>query len=156
MQRFILEVVIFTVISMICFSVFGQPVQDWQDEEHIWNEDKGEWEIHTKDSALRMEKDKREGIKSSYTEEWARYLPKSVRSGKRWATEKEIERAQEKLWIKEMMTVRAMKKAEDRRQLIKYRKATGWYGARRSGSHARGLSWPMQMHVRAVGNHLGY
>jgi len=146
MRRFILGVIIFTLMSMFCFSVFGK---DWRDEEHIWNEEKGRFEVHNKAHGRIVEEKRREVKFQPPTEEWARYLPSSVRYGKREATEREIERAQEKLWIKEMITVRAMKKAEDRRQLIQYRKASGWYAARRAGNHDVG--WSMRMHVRAAG-----
>jgi len=45
MRRFILEVFIFTMISMLCFSVFGQ---NWQDEDHVWDEEKQEWVVKNK------------------------------------------------------------------------------------------------------------
>ena len=154
MRTFILEIVIFTLISMLCFSVYGQ---GWQDEDHVWNEEKGEWEIHNKARVPAANVRKEEGWEMGkfpvYTEEWARYLPSSVRLGKRAATSWEISEAQRRLWVKQILTQRAMAKSEQRRQLIAYRKATGWYAARRAGSHDVG--WPMRMHVNAVMNRGG-
>jgi len=152
MRKFILEVVIFTLISMLCFSVYGQ---GWQDEEHVWNEDKGRFEVHNKavvpaQPNRDMNNDR---FIPQYTEEWARYLPKTVRYGKRAATSWEISEAQRKLWAKEILTVRAMKKAEQRRQLIAYRKASGWYAARRSGAHSYGNSL-LRAHVMSVNNYM--
>lgn len=155
MIRFILEIIVFTLIAMLCFSVYGQ---GWQDEEHIWNEEKGRFEVHNKAHGRVVEEpeEKRGEFKfQPPTEEWAKYLSLTVRKGKRQATEWEIREAQRKLWAKGVMTARAMAKSQQRRQLIAYRKATGWYAARRSGNHSHGMSWTMQMHMRAVGNHLG-
>ena len=42
MRQFIVEIIIFTILSMICFSIYGD---DWRDEEHVWNEEKKEWVI---------------------------------------------------------------------------------------------------------------
>ncbi len=156
MFRFVAGVIIYTLISMLCFSVFGQ---GWQDEEHVWNEETQQWDVHNKAVVAVPNNDKpekKEGQRfAPPTEEWSRYLPSTVRRGKREATQREISEARRKLWVKQVMAQRSAAKSEQRRQLIAHRKATGWYGSRRSGSHSRGLSWPMQMHMRSVGNHLG-
>ena len=149
MISFIARVIIFALISMLCFTVFGQGL--WENE--IWNEEKGEWEIQNK--AKVPEADGGNVQFPVYTEEWARYLPSTARNGKRPATAWELREAQRKLWVKEIRTMRAMASSQQRRELIAYRKVSGWYGARRAGNHSGGLSWAMQMHVRAVGNHLG-
>ena len=154
MRRFVLEVVIFTLISMICFSVFGQPVQDWQDEDMVWNEKKGEWETHNK-VRIPAPADRNGGNAQFpvYTDEWARYLPRSVRLGQREASQYHLSEAKRKLWAKEIITARAMEESERRRQLIAYRKASGWYGARRGGAHNYGNSL-LRAHVMAVNNYM--
>lgn len=138
-----------------CFGVFGQ---DWQDEEHVWDEGKQQWVVKNKAGGrvVNVDKDPQAGDNFQVPdEEWARFLPLSVRSGKRAPTDWEVSEAQRKLWAKEILTQRAVERAEKRRQLIAYRKSSGWYAARRSGYHSRGLSWPMQMHVQSVSNYYG-
>ena len=39
MKTFILEILFFGILSMICFSVFG--AEDWRDTEYVWDEEKG-------------------------------------------------------------------------------------------------------------------
>jgi len=150
MRRFILEIFIFTLISMLCFSVFGQ---DWQDEDHVWNEEKGEWEVHNKAGGRVNQAPKVDKAPADMSwqngEEWERFLPKNVKRGKRTPTNWEVSEAKRKLWAKEMMTVRAMQKAAQRRQLIAYRKASGWYAARQAGAHNMG-NWMLQYHINAV------
>lgn len=124
--------------------------QNWQDEEHVWNEEKGKFEVHNKAHGRVVEEKKGDFKFEPPTEEWARYLPRTVRYGKREATQWEIKEAQRKLWAKEIITVRAMQKANDRRKLMAYRKSVGWYAARRSGSYA---GWSMQIHVNNVPNY---
>ena len=119
----------------------------------LWDEEKGEWITVTKESAIEIKEDKENArraiIRSSYAEEWARYLPSSVRSGKREATDWEVWEAKRKLYAKEMLTVRAMKRAEDRRQLIEYRKATGWYSNRSRNAFAPGPA--LRIHMNSSG-----
>ncbi len=83
------------------------------------------------------------------TAEWARYLPITVRNGQREATQREISEAKRKLWVKEIRTIRAMEKSRQRRELIAYRKASGWYGARRAGNHAY-ANWLLRSHMSSV------
>jgi hypothetical protein len=45
MYRFVVEIIVFTLITMFCLSVFGQ---NWQDEEHVWDEEKQEWVVKNK------------------------------------------------------------------------------------------------------------
>ena len=138
MWRFILEVIVFSLISMLCFSAFGQ---NWQDEEHVWDEEKQEWVVKNKahGRVVNNGNEKIEGEKFvPPSEEWARFLPANVRRGKRPPTEWEISKAKHKLWVKEIMTARAMQEAEQRRQLLAYRRATGWYDARRNAGLRHG------------------
>ena len=138
MRRFIIEIFVFTLISMLCFSLFGR---DWQDEQHVWDEEKGEWVVKNKAHGRVVDNgnENMEGKKFvPPSEEWARFLPKNVRYGKRPATEWEISKAKHKLWVKEILTARAMQEAEQRRQLIAYRRATGWYAARRNAGLQHG------------------
>jgi len=156
MQRFVVEIIVFTVISTFCLSVFGQ---NWQDEEHVWNEDKGRFEVHNKAHGRVVDngppqKEVGEGARfAPPTEEWARFLPRTVRYGKREATSWEISEAQRKLWVKHVMAQRSAAKAAQRRQLIAYRKATGWYASRRAGGNSHG--WMMQMHMNSVNRYVG-
>ena len=59
MFRFVAGVIIYTLISMLCFSVFGQ---GWQDEDMVWNEEKQEWDfpIKKKDEVSGQDKKKSE------------------------------------------------------------------------------------------------
>lgn len=140
---------------MLCFSVFGQ---DWQDEQHVWDEDKGKWVVKNEAHGRIAEDGPVGGLLADrerpyYGEPWERYLSKSVKYGKREATQWELDEAKRKLWAKEVMTFRAMQRAEQRRQLIASRKASGWYAARRSGSHAYG-NWMLNAHMQAVNNYI--
>ena len=125
---------------MLCFSVFGQ---DWQDEQHVWDEDKGKWvvknEAHGRvaDAPVKAERNDA-GRFEPPSEEWSRYLSSNVRRGHRQATDWEIREAQRKLWAKGIMTQRAMARGEQRRQLIAYRKASGWYASRRNAGLQHG------------------
>jgi hypothetical protein len=140
MRRFILEIFIFTLISMLCFSVYGQ---NWQDEEHVWSEEKGRFEVHNRahgrvaNAPVKAERND-VGKFEPPSEEWSRYLPWTVRYGKREATSWEIREAQRKLWAKGILTQRAMARGEQRRQLIAYRKVSGWYAARRGAGLQHG------------------
>ena len=120
---------------MFCFSVLGQ---DWRDEDMVWDEDKGEWVVQNKVvvPAPHNENAGNHDMVPQYTEEWARYLPRTVRYGKRAATNWEISEAKRKLWAKEMITVRAMQRSEQRRQIVAHRKATGWHSKRSSNAFA--------------------
>ena len=138
MWRFILEVIVFSLISMLCFSAFGQ---NWQDEEHVWDEEKQEWVVKNKahGRVVNNGNEKIEGEKFvPPSEEWARFLPANVRRGKRPPTEWEVSEAKRKLWFKEIRTARAMQEAEQRRQLLAWRRATGWYDARRNAGLRHG------------------
>jgi len=140
---------VFSVICTLCFNVSAE---DWQNEQHVWNEDKGKWEIRNEAFVPAPNKGVGgNGVVPEYTEEWAKYLPRTVRYGKREATSWEIKEAQRKLWVKLVLQQRAMQKAEARRKLIAYRKSVGWYASRRSGGY--GLGWSMQMHVNNVPNY---
>ena len=58
MRRFILEIVIFTLVSMLCFSVFAD---DWEDTQYVWDKDKGrmvEVPVDKKPSTNAKDKDK--------------------------------------------------------------------------------------------------
>ena len=154
MRGFILEIVIFTLISMFCLNLFGQ---NWQDEQHVWNEETGEWEVNNK--AHGRVNDAPESVQAIRTRPyddvpWGRYLPKNVRYGKRPPTSWELSEAQRKLWAKEIRTVRAMQESERRRQLIAHRKATGWYAARRSGGYNPGYNTMLMMHMQSVNNYV--
>lgn len=139
-------------ISTSCLPVYGQ---NWQDEEHVWNEEKGRFEVHNKAHGRVDAQPQKKTIERHFDDvPWGRYLSKSVRNGQRPPTSWEIAEAQRKLWAKEVMAQRAMAKSEQRRQLIAYRKATGWYGARRNGNH-NAISWPMQMHMSSVNRYMG-
>jgi len=117
----------FVLTLLFCDICSGQ---NWQDEKHVWNEEKGRFEVHNKAHG-RIVEDKRGEFKfQPPTEEWARYLPRTVRYGKREATSWEISEAQRKLWAKGILQQRAMQKAEQRRQLIAHRKKSGWYDER--------------------------
>ena len=158
MRGFILEVIVFTLVSMFCFSVFGD---DWRDEDMVWDEDKGEWVTVDKPrSEPQKKKDKikdranfnmggNAGLGVGGTD-WYKYLPRVVRMGERQPTDWEIEKAKRKMQAKKILQQRAKLKAQQRQQLIHQRKMSGWYGARRSGAHNNTLSWPMSVHVNSV------
>ena len=132
-------------ISTSCLPVYGQ---NWQDEEHVWNEEKGEWEVKN-EAHGRVEElpdpQKKTTIRPYDHLPWGRYLPKNVRYGKRGPTEWELSEAQRKLWAKEVLTQRAMAKAEQRRQLLAWRRATGWHAQRSANAYAPGPI--MQYHM---------
>jgi len=151
MWRFILEVFVFTVISMFCLSMFGQ---GWQDEEHVWDEEKQKWVVKNKAGGRIDENGAVGGFLSDterpyYGQPWERYLSRNVKYGKREATPWELEEAKRKLWAKQVLIQRAIKRAEGRRQLIASRKASGWYSSRSSNAFAP--SPALRYHMRASG-----
>ena len=155
MRRFILEIFIFTLISMLCFSVFGQ---NWQDEKHVWNEEKGRFEVHNRAQGRANdvpEMGERIRVRPYDDVPWGKYLSKNVRYGNREPSAWEISEAQRKLWAKGVLHSRAAKKAAERRSLIASRKSSGWYHSRYVGGSNH--SWPMQVHVGSVmGYRYGY
>ena len=131
--------------------------QNWQDEEHVWNEDEGKWEVKNR-AGGRIEANVGNAKKTNRPfagEPWERYLSKSVKYGKREPSEWEISEAKRKLWAKSVMQQRSAKRAEERRTLIAARRATGWYDHRRTGNHAYG-NWLLQQHMRAATAYRGY
>ena len=129
------------VFLLVVSTAYGQ---NWQDEQHVWNEEKGKWEVTNKahgrvaDAPVRRAERNDAGKFEPPSEEWSRYLPRNVRKGNRPATDWEIREAQRKLWAKGVMTQRAMARAEQRRQLIADRRASGWYAARRDAGLQHG------------------
>ena len=141
---------------MFCLNLFGQ---NWQDEQHVWNEEKGEWEVNNKAHGRVDAAPPADAVRTITTRPyddvpWGRYLPKNVRYGKRPPTSWEVSEAQRKLWAKEIRTVRAMQKAQERRQIMSYRKSVGWYAARRSGGYNPGYNAMLSMHIQAVNNYV--
>ena len=122
---------------LFCQTCFGQ---DWQDEEHTWNEEKGEWEVKNKAHGRVVEKPENNAVRPFAGEPWERYLPKTVKYGKRPATQYEIDEAQRKLWAKGILQQRAAERSEARRRLIANRRATGWYGQRYNQGLRHGAS----------------
>ena len=123
-------------ISTSCLPVYGQ---NWQDEEHVWDEDKQEWVVKNKAHGRVEAQPQKKTRERPYDHvPWGKYLSWNVRFGKREPTQREIERAKHKLWVKEVMTARAMQEAEQRKQLLAYRRATGWYAARRNAGLQQG------------------
>ena len=148
MRRFILEIVIFTLISMFCFSVFGQ---NWQDENMVWDEEKGKWVVTNKaHGRVNVGEEKGEKTRNRPYDHlpWGKYLSKNVRYGNREPSAWEISEAQRKLWAKSVLHSRAAKKSAERRSLMASRKSSGWYHARYVG--VSNHSWPMQVHVGGV------
>lgn len=140
MRGFIIEIIVFTLIAMFCFSVFGQ---DWQDEEHVWNEETGEWEVENRVGGRVVNTEPSQENTSSRPfkgQPWEKYLSKNVKYGKRPPTEWELNEAQRKLWASQVMKERAAIKGQQRRDLIAHRKATGWYADRRNAGLAFGAS----------------
>jgi len=143
---------------------------DWEEENMTWDEDKQEFvftekkdEDKKKDNKNRDEDGwviggKRNGATNPPPPQratrpqhsWERYLPNTVRLGKREATQWEITEAQRKHWAKGVQTQRAMAKSQQRANLIAYRKATGWYAQRRAGP-GNGIA---NMHIQAVSNYV--
>jgi len=154
MRRFTIEVIIFTLISMLCFSAFGQ---NWQDEEHVWDEEKQEWVVKNKAGGrvtnTPPEKGSQDNVRTRpfEGEPWERYLPRNVKYGKREPTQRELSEAQRKLWVKQVRTQRAMQEAEQRRQLMAHRRATGWYDARRNAGLQQGAG-AYNMHMQTLHN----
>jgi hypothetical protein len=163
MWRLILEVIVLALIALFCLSAIRRAsAQNWQDERHVWNEKKGRFEVENPASGRKMfggdgDKKAKEflGSPTKYTQEWARYLPRTVRYGKREATSWEISEAQRKLWAKGVIQQRAMQKAAQRRQLITHRKMSGWYDARYKQGISHG-SGAYNLHMQSVGNRYGY
>jgi hypothetical protein len=152
MRRFILEIFIFTLISMFCFSVFGQ---NWQDENMVWDEEKGEWVVTNRaHGRVNVEEEAGEKVKIPRIRPyehlaWGRYLPKNVRYGKREPSEWEISEAKRKLWVKKKLTERAQKKKAERENLLAARRASGWYDYRRAGYHAY-ADWRLRQYIQAT------
>lgn len=154
MRRFTIGFVIFTVL---CSTVFGQ---NWQDENMVWDEEKQEWVVSNRAHG-RVNADEGEGegakvrIRPYDHLEWGRYLPVNVRYGKREPTEWELSEAKRKLWVKKVLTQRAMKEAEERKKLLAYRRATGWYGARyNAGIQHGGKAY--NLHMNSIRAYRGY
>ncbi len=156
MWRFILEVIVFSLISMLCFSVFGQ---NWQDEEHVWDEERQEWVVQNRAQGRIAEDGPVGGFLANearpyYGQPWERYLSKNVKYGRRDATPWELSEAKRKLWAKEMMVYRSMERAQERRRIMAYRKSTGWYAARRSGGYNPAYNGMLMMHMQSVNNYV--
>ena len=138
----------------MCLSAFGQ---GWEDEQHVWNEEKGKWEVNNKAVVPAPQENKGRDLPNEHHEidaEWARFLPLSVRKGKRQPTLWEVSEAQRKLWAKEVLTKRAMEEADRRRKLIAYRRATGWYDARRNANHWN-AGMMLNNHINNVSRFMG-
>lgn len=124
--------------------------QNWQDEEHVWDEEKQKWVVNNKGHGRVVNNPGAEkGQFEPPTEEWAKYLPRTVRYGYREAKEWEIKEAQRKLWAKTILSQRAALKAEQRRQLMHWRKVTGWHAKRSANAFAAGPV--MQYHMKTSG-----
>jgi hypothetical protein len=154
MRQFILEVFIFTLITMLCISVFGQ---NWQDEKMEWDEEKGEWVVTNPARGRINADDEEEGGENAKIPRirpydhvpWGRYLSWNVRLGKREPTQREIERAKHKWEVKQILTARAMKEAAERKRLLAARRASGWYDYRRAGQHAY-ADWRLRQYIQAT------
>jgi hypothetical protein len=157
MRQFIVEILVTLIILVLLGCIFCIPGygQDWQDEQHVWNEEKGEWEVENRAGGRVTNTDSRtqsnENVRNRpfEGEPWGKYLPKNVRYGKRPPTEWELKEAQRKLWANHIIKQRAYQKAQARRELIAYRKATGWYAARRNAGLQQGAS-AYNMHMQTV------
>ncbi len=141
---------------MMCISVFGQ---NWQDEQHVWNEEKGKWEIQNRAHGRAAPENGPVGQlvekeRPFAGEPWEKYLSSRVRNGERPPTQWELEEAQRKLWAKHVRTQRAMYKSEQRRQLIANRRATGWYADRRNAGLQHG-SRAYNLHMSNVNSYRG-
>ena len=150
MRRFIIEIFVFTLISMLCFSVFGQ---DWQDESMVWDEEKGKWVVTNRAGGriTNSPSQTQPNITSRPFEgqPWEKYLSKNVKYGRRAPADWEIEKAQRKLWANQVIKQRAAVKGQQRKDLIAHRKATGWYAQRRAAGLAHGNS-AATMHMQVV------
>jgi len=135
---------------MFCFAVFGQ---NWQDENMVWDEDKGEWVVTNKAWGRVNVDDEEEGEKirnRPYDHfPWGRYLSRNVRYGKRQPSAWEISEAKRKLGNKKIRTERAQKKAAERKNLLAARRASGWYDYRRDGYHAY-ADWRLRQYIQAT------
>lgn len=142
-------------ILILSFMLCGA---DWRDENMVWDEEKQKWVTveNPRSEEEKKEDAKFDRVQWSYSSpgagmpplpSWEYYLPKSVKRGQRQATQSETLAAQRKHYARVLRTKRAMAEAERRRQVMAYRKATGWYDARRSrGSQMS--SWVLQSHMQ--------
>ena len=152
MRGFIIEIIVFTLIAMFCFSVFGQ---DWQDENHVWDEEKGEWVVKNRAGGRVTNTDTQ--IQPNITsrpfegQPWEKYLSKNVKYGRRAPTEWELNEAKRKLWANQVIKQRGAQKAQERRNIMAHRKATGWYAARRNAGLQQGAG-AYNMHMQTVSN----
>lgn len=116
--------------------------QSWQDEEHVWNEEKGKWEVINKAGATvtNVEPSSHTAIKNRpfEGEPWEKYLSKNVKYGRRAPSEWELNEAKRKYSANEALKERGRQKAEERKQIIAYRRATGWYDERRNAGLYQG------------------
>ena len=139
------------IISSFVFMVLFCDIcsgQDWKDEQHVWDEEKGKWVVSNKAHGRVVEKPANNAVRPFAGEPWERYLPKNVKYGKRQATQYEIDEAQRKLWAKGILQQRAAEKSEARRKLIAHRRASGWYGQR----HSQGLNFGASAYNRHMQN----
>tara|TARA_Y100000592_G_scaffold100659_1_gene181809 strand:+ start:11708 stop:12214 length:507 start_codon:yes stop_codon:yes gene_type:complete len=138
--RFIIEILVTLIVIVILGCIFCIPAygQNWQDEEHVWDEGKQEWVVKNRAGGRVTNTPPETGPQDNVRtrpfegEPWERYLPHNVKHGRRQPTERELSEAKRKLWVKQVRTQRAMAEAEQRRQLMAWRRATGWYAHRRN------------------------
>ena len=157
MRQFIIEILVPLIALVLLGCIFCIPAygQNWQDEEHVWDEGKQEWVVKNKAGGRVTNTPPETGSQDNVRtrpfegEPWEKYLPVNVRRGKRPPTQWELKEAQRKLWVKQVRTQRAMQEAEQRRQLMAWRRATGWYDARRNAGLQQGRS-AYNMHMQAV------
>ena len=152
------------MISMLCFSVFGD---DWRDEAMVWDEDKGEWVTVNKPRDEPQRKRDNRNDRANFNmggnawngaagTGWHRHLPRDVRLGKRQPTVWEVEKAQAVERAREFMRNKAQIEKRRREQLIKYRRATGWYTQRRNAGLQQGAG-AYNMHMQNVRKYIyGY
>lgn len=152
MRQFIIEILVTLIVLVLLGCIFCIPGygQDWQDEEHVWNAERGEWEVRNRAVVPAAQTNQNVAI-PIYTQEWARYLPSTVRQGRRQATPREISEAQRKLWAKEIITARAMLRSQQRRELMAYRRATGWHYKRSQNAFAPGPALRYHMNTSGYG-----
>ena len=157
MRGLIVDILLFAIITFLCISVFGE---DWRDENMVWDEEKQKWVTveNPRSEEEKKEDAKFDKVQWSYSSpgagmppipSWEYYLPKSVKRGERKATQSETLTAQRKHYARVLRTKRAMAEAERRRQVMAYRKATGWHDARRNRG-AEISSWVLQGHMNSV------
>jgi hypothetical protein len=155
MWRFIIEILVTLIVVVLLGCVFCIPAysQNWQDEEHVWSEEKGRFEVHNRAHGRTVNSEPQ--IQSNITsrpfkgQPWEKYLSRNVKYGKRPANDWEIEEAQRKLWANGVIKQRAAVKGQQRRDLMAHRKATGWYAQRRAAGLAHGNS-AANMHMQVV------